>query len=147
MKALKLPSFEYKIKVEDQKTYIFDIIRKKFIFLTPEEWVRQHFVQFLLNQHHYPKSLIKIETGLNYNKLKKRSDIIVYSRSGAPFMLIECKSYEVKLSDSVFFQAATYNNKVGAPYLCVTNGLEHFVYQMPSIAHEGKFINTIPHFD
>ncbi len=147
MKALHLPQYDYKIKIDNHKTYIYDSIRKKYLFLTPEEWVRQHFVQFLLNQHQYPKSLIKLETGLSYNKLRKRSDIIVYSRSGAPFMLIECKSYEIKLSDSVFFQAATYNNKIGATYLCLTNGLEHFVYQMPTHTHEGKFIDKIPHFE
>ena len=99
MHQLNLPSFDYKLKKADGKVWIFDVIRKKYIVLTPEEWVRQHFIHYLLHELKYPRSLVKIEGGLSYNTLSKRSDIVVFDRDGRPWMLVECKSPEFKLSE------------------------------------------------
>jgi len=125
MIPLNLPSFEYKLRKAEGKLWIFDIIRKKYIVLIPEEWVRQHFIHFLINQLQYPKSLIKVEGGLQYNQLQKRSDIVVFDRKGNPWMVIECKAPEVKLSQSTVLQAAVYNNTLKAKFIAVSNGLTH----------------------
>ena len=122
MTALNLPAYDAKVKKSEGKVWIFDGVRKKFVVLTPEEWVRQHFVSYLIHQQLYPKSLFRIEGSLSYNTLQKRSDILVYDRSGKPWMLIECKSPTIKLSQKAFNQVAIYNMTVGARYLAVTNG-------------------------
>jgi hypothetical protein len=123
MYALNLPTFEYKLKKADGKVWVFDVIRKKFVVLTPEEWVRQHFVNYLIQHLQYPKSLIKIEGGLTLNQLQKRSDIVVFDRSAKPWMVIECKAPTLRLSEETLHQAAAYNSKLKAMYLTVTNGM------------------------
>jgi hypothetical protein len=123
MYALNLPTFEYKLKKADGKVWIFDVIRKKFVVLTPEEWVRQHFVNYLTQHLQYPKSLIKIEGGLTFNQLQKRSDIVVFDRFAKPWMVIECKAPTLRLSEETLHQAAAYNSKLKAMYLTVTNGM------------------------
>jgi hypothetical protein len=123
MYALNLPTFEYKLKKADGKVWIFDVIRKKFVVLTPEEWVRQHFVNYLIQHLRYPKSLIKIEGGLTFNQLQKRSDIVVFDRFAKPWMVIECKAPTLRLSEETLHQAAAYNSKLKAMYLTVTNGM------------------------
>ena len=146
MQELNLPQFDLKIKTENGKDYIFDIIRKKHLLLTPEEWVRQHFIHFLIYHYKYPKSLFKIESGLKYNSLKKRSDILVYNREGNPFLLVECKSADVKVSQDSFVQIAMYNYSIKAGYIIVTNGLKHYCC---AVDHENKkyeFIKDIPAF-
>lgn len=120
---LNLPSFEHKLKKINDKLCIWDIIRKKYIVLTPEEWVRQHFIHFLINQYQYPKSLIKLESGLSYNQLMKRTDIQVFDRTGSLFMIIECKAPYIELSQAVFSQAAQYNQVLKAQYLTIANGM------------------------
>lgn len=125
MYKLNLPEFDFKLKKDGGKVWIFDGIRKKFIVLTPEEWVRQHFVHFLISEKKYPRSLIRVEGGLLYNKLKKRTDIVVYDRSGAPWMIVECKAPSLRISAITLSQAALYNSTLRAQYLCVTNGLTH----------------------
>jgi hypothetical protein len=124
MISLNLPSFEYKVKQTDGKLYIFDILRKKYIFLTPEEWVRQHLVHFLIHSHHYPNAFIKLESSLHYNQLKKRADALVFDSEGKPFLLIECKGANIEITQDVLEQAASYNYIIKAPYLLITNGLE-----------------------
>ena len=103
MDPLNLPPCEYIYKEMDGKLYFFNPFRKKYLLLTPEEWVRQHFVQFLINQYQYPKSLIKLESGLQYNQLSKRSDILVCDRYGKVFLLVDCKSYDVAITQKTFF--------------------------------------------
>jgi len=125
MDALNLPRFDIQVKEMEKGIAIFDVIRKKYVQLTPEEWVRQHFIHYLINQLHYPKSLMKVESGLKYNKLLKRSDILVYNRSGHPFLLVECKASGIKLDDSVIYQGATYNKSIRATYMAVTNGMHY----------------------
>ncbi len=125
---------------------IFDIIRKKYIVLTPEEWVRQHFIHFLISGKGYPRSLFKIESSLSFNKLQKRSDILVHDRQGKPWMLVECKSPSIKLSQKAFNQIAVYNMTVGARYLAVTNGMVHYCCEAPVLGTESKFLDVFPEF-
>src|ERR1035437_936674 len=109
MVKLNLPEYKFRIQKSEKETRIFDSIRKKFIVLTPEEWVRQNFIHYIIEEKKYPVSLIAVETGLKYNRLKKRSDIIIYDRKGNVWMIIECKAPEVKISQDTFDQVATYN--------------------------------------
>ena len=140
MFKLTLPPIEAKYKIEGDKTYIFDILRKKYLFLTPEEWVRQHLIHLLLKDYDYPKSLISCEKALSYNKRLKRTDIVTYDQSGNPFLLIECKSPKIKLSKSTLHQASTYNSQLKAPFLCISNGINTLCFQ---INHENKKITQL----
>lgn len=146
MSPLNLPAVDFKVKKSDGKVWIFDGIRKKFVVLTPEEWVRQHFVHHLIHDLHYPRSLFRIEGSLSYNTLQKRSDILVYDRNGKPWMLIECKSPSIKLTQRAFNQAAMYNMTVGARYVAVTNGMVHFCFLPPRPGGEAVFLNDFPDF-
>lgn len=146
MYPLNLPSAELTTKKENGKVWIFDGIRKKYIQLTPEEWVRQHFIHYLIDVHHYPKALFRVEGSLQYNRLQKRSDILVCDRQGKPWMLIECKSPSVKLTQKAFNQVAVYNLTVGAAYLSVTNGLVHYCWQAAKTQDDTVFLNEFPPF-
>ena len=146
MENLNLPKFAHKIKRQEDKTVIFDVIRKKFVVLTPEEWVRQHFVHYMINQLNYSRSLINVEAGLKYNSLSKRSDIVAYARDAAPFMLVECKAPGVRLNKSTFEQAAMYNKTIGARYVVLTNGLEHSCFEVKPALKKIEFLNHIPTF-
>ncbi len=141
---LNLPAFEYQLKKIDDKVHIFDIIRKKFLFLTPEEWVRQHFVHFLITKYHYPKSLMTTERGLYYNKIQKRTDIVVYDRNGKPFLIVECKATNIPINQKVFNQVAMYNKVHQAPYVCVTNGLVHYCCKIDLKNNHFNFLEDLP---
>lgn len=146
MHKLNLPKFDLSLKKEEGKVLIFDIIRKKYIVLTPEEWVRQHFVHFLITELKYPKSLFRIEGALAYNRLQKRSDILVRDRDGKPWMLVECKAPDIKLTQKAFNQVSVYNMTIGAKYLAVTNGMVHYCCEAPVAGGEAKFLNDFPRF-
>ena len=122
---LNLPPYPFKITQKDDAVFIFDELRKKHLVLTPEEWVRQHFIQNLITGKKFPKSLIQIEGGLILNQLQKRSDILVYNTAGEKVMLIECKAPKVKITPSVFEQANRYNSIHQAKWIVLTNGLQH----------------------
>jgi hypothetical protein len=124
MVTLNLPAFDHKLRKAEGKLWIFDVIRKKYVALIPEEWVRQHFIHYLLNKE-YPRSLIRVEGGLLYNKMQKRTDIVVFDRNAHPWMIIECKAPDIPVDEKTLFQAATYNSTLRAPYLTVTNGVNH----------------------
>lgn len=126
MQQLNLPPVKVEIRIIDGKYHIFDGIRKKYLLLTPEEWVRQHIIQYLLDHHNYSKGLISIETGMKYNRLLKRTDVLVHDQQGKPYLLIECKSFDVSLNNKAVEQAAVYNKKIKAPYILITNGLHHY---------------------
>ncbi len=145
MEKLNLPAFSYCLKKHEGRVYIWDIVRKKYLLLKPEEWVRQHFVHFLIGKG-YPKSLINIEASLIYNKLKKRSDILVCNRRGIPFLLVECKAPKTCISNKTFWQAATYNLAARAPYLCVTNGMQHYYTHIDFQTQNYHFLNDLPEF-
>lgn len=130
MTTLNLPSYDYKTKEIEGKNYIFDPIRKKYLLLTPEEWVRQHFIHLLIKHYGYSKSLIRLEGGLSYNRLQKRSDIVVFDQEGKPFLLVECKAPEVKINQSVIEQASRYNLTLRCPFVVITNGLSTFCFEI-----------------
>ncbi len=130
MVSLNLPTFDYKLTKIEDKPYIFDSIRRKYVALTPEEWVRQHILNWLTVECQYPKSLIKSESGLQVNRLSKRTDIIVYDRTAKPFILVECKAPHILLSDGTFGQATNYNKTLNAPFLLLSNGIEHLAFEL-----------------
>lgn len=146
MTNLNLPTYSFKIKSKENKLYIFDILRKKNVVLTPEEWVRQNFIQFLLQEKKYPKSLIAIEKQLKINNLIKRTDILVFAKNGLPNIIIECKAPNIKISQDTFDQIARYNLKLNANYLIVTNGLQHYYCKMDHENSNYKFLNEIPNY-
>ncbi|HEY9047644.1 MAG TPA: type I restriction enzyme HsdR N-terminal domain-containing protein [Ohtaekwangia sp.] len=147
MIQLNLPSFEYQVTKADGKWWIFDILRKKRLVLTPEEWVRQHFIHYLIQELKYPKALIKVEGGLSYNQLAKRSDIVVFNREGKPWMVIECKSPDVAISEHTLHQAATYNATLKANFLVVTNGLHHFYFRTDWSANTTQALDAMPVYE
>src|ERR1035437_1139348 len=126
MKALNLPAYQFKLKQLGDRTQIFDKIRKKYVALTPEEWVRQNFLQYLIQEKKFPALLISVEAGLKYNQLQKRMDVLVYDKQGSPYLMVECKAPEVKITQVVFDQIARHNMVFKVKYLVVTNGLNHF---------------------
>lgn len=146
MKDLNLPEYKFRYKKEFENLLIFDSIRKKYVALTPEEWVRQNFVQFLLNEKKVPASLINIEMSLKYNTLKKRSDIVVFNNSGVPILIVECKSPKVATTQKVFDQIARYNFSLKVKYLIVSNGLEHFCCKIDFENKTYIFLKEIPNY-
>lgn len=122
MIKIMYPSYSYKIKEEEGRELIFDPSRKLWVRLTPEEWVRQNIIQYLLQAMHYPSSLIAIEKELQLGELKKRFDILVYDKNHLPWMMIECKSMDVPLDDRVLSQVLRYHIAIPVPYLVITNG-------------------------
>ena len=146
LQILNLPPYNHKLKKINDKLCIWDIIRKKNIVLTPEEWVRQHFVHHLINEHQYPKSLIKLESNLDYNKRLKRTDIQVFDRDGKPFMIVECKAPYIKLSQTVFTQAAQYNHVLQAQYLTISNGMIFHCCKTDWVTKQMDFMETLPIF-
>jgi len=146
MQQLNFPSFSFRFKNSENKVSIFDAIRKKFIILTPEEWVRQHVVQFLMIEKNYPKSLLNVEKVLQVNGLRKRYDIVVYNSDGTIHILIECKAPEVTISQSTFDQIAQYNMTLQSNYLMVTNGLNHYFCQMDNENEKYQFLTELPNY-
>ncbi len=146
MVNLNLPNYSFKIKNRENKLYIFDIIRKKNVVLTPEEWVRQHFIHYLIEEKNYPKSLVSVEKQLKFNNLVRRTDILIFNNLGLPFIIVECKAPNVKISQDAFDQIARYNLKLQAKYLIVTNGLQHFYCNMDHQKMQYNFLKEIPKY-
>ncbi|MEI7509714.1 MAG: type I restriction enzyme HsdR N-terminal domain-containing protein [Flavobacterium sp.] len=147
MQKLNFPTYSFRFKNSENKVAIFDEIRKKFIILTPEEWVRQHVLQYLLQDKNYPISYINVEKLIKINDLSKRYDIIVYQPDGAIYLLIECKAPEVAITQQTFDQIARYNLVLNAKYLMVSNGLNHYFCQMDLIKEKYIFLQELPEFD
>ncbi|MCL6265815.1 type I restriction enzyme HsdR N-terminal domain-containing protein [Flagellimonas myxillae] len=146
MQALDFPPYPFRLKSSEKGLQIFDIIRKKFVLLQPEEWVRQHVVHFLINSKKYPKSLINVEKQLVVNNLKKRYDVVVYKSDGTIALLVECKAPEIQISQETFDQIARYNLLLKSDYLMVTNGLHHYYCEMDPANEKYKFLKEIPDF-
>ena len=146
MIKLNLPSFEYALAREGSKVSIFDSIRKKYVILTPEEWVRQHVVNYLVVHRNYPRSLIHIEGGVRYNTLAKRSDLVVYNREGRPWMIIECKAPQVAVDNKTVAQASMYNSTLQAGFLVVTNGLIHHCFNINWTSRQTIRLDDFPDF-
>jgi len=147
MQKLQFPTYSFRFKNSENKVAIFDEIRKKFIILTPEEWVRQHVVQYLLQDKKYPKSYINVEKLIKFNDLSKRYDIIVYQPNGEIYLLIECKAPEVTITQQTFDQIARYNLVLNAKYLMVSNGLNHYFCQMDFENEKYVFLKELPEFE
>ncbi|MBT8182345.1 MAG: type I restriction enzyme HsdR N-terminal domain-containing protein [Eudoraea sp.] len=146
MLSLNFPRYQFRFKSSENKQQIFDIIRKKFVSLQPEEWVRQHVIHFLNIDKKYPASLINVEKTLSLNGLRKRYDIVVFNTDGSIHILVECKSPNITISQTVFDQIARYNLKMQAEYLMVTNGLDHFYCKMNYEQEKYSFLRQIPDF-
>ncbi|OFY97914.1 MAG: restriction endonuclease subunit R [Bacteroidetes bacterium RIFCSPLOWO2_12_FULL_31_6] len=145
MFQLNLPFYNIALKEENGNHFIFDDIRKKYLRLTPEEWVRQNFVKYLINEKKYPASLIVIEKGLKLNELTKRADVLIYKNS-SPILLVECKAPTVKISQNTFDQISRYNLTFKVPYLMVTNGMSHYCCQIDFENNSYHFLDDIPEF-
>lgn len=147
MQILNLPTYQFKLKKQGARNQIFDAIRKKYVVLSPEEWVRQNFLQYLIMDKNYPASLIAVEAGLKYNQLQKRMDVLVYDKQGNPHLMVECKAPEVKITQDVFDQIARYNMIFKVKYLVVTNGINHFCCLMDYTANTYSYLENIPDFE
>lgn len=146
MEQLNFKTYPFRFKNSENKIAIFDIIRKKFILLTPEEWVRQHVVWFLIEEKKHPKSLVNVEKVITLNGLTKRYDIVVFNKNGSIEILVECKAPSVKIDQTTFDQIARYNMVLNANYLMVTNGLEQYYCQMDYINKKYSFLKEIPNY-
>jgi hypothetical protein len=147
MQKLDFPTYAFRFKNSENKVAIFDEIRKKFVILTPEEWVRQHVVQYFLLEKKYPKSLINVEKILKINGLTKRYDVVVFNSDGSIFILVECKAPEIKISQNTFDQIARYNLTLKAQYLMLTNGQNHYFCQMDFENEKYIFQKELPKLD
>ena len=144
LEELNFPKYYFRFKNSENKVSIFDPIRKKFVILQSEEWVRQHFIQFLTDVKGYPNTLINIEKELTINSLKKRYDIVVFNSDGSIHLIVECKSPKIKINQETFNQIARYNLALNASYLMVTNGLNHYYCQMDFQNERYLFLKEIP---
>ncbi|WP_270087764.1 type I restriction enzyme HsdR N-terminal domain-containing protein [Sphingobacterium sp. SYP-B4668] len=144
---LNLPPYPAKLTKENETVFIFDELRKKRLVLTPEEWVRQHWIHYLHQQKKYPKSLMKTEGSLKLNTLQKRSDLLIYNSLGKKIILAEFKAPNVKITQAVFEQIANYNTIHQIPLLLVSNGLEHFYCKISFDSHSYEFLKELPDYD
>ncbi len=146
VQKLNFPTYSFRFKNNENKVSIFDGIRKKFVVLQPEEWVRQHCVQYLIHEKKYPNSLINVEKELTVNDLKKRYDIVIFNTDGSIHLIVECKAPKVAINQTTFDQIARYNLVLNASYLMVTNGLNHYYCQMDFENERYNFLKDIPEY-
>lgn len=147
MNQLNLPPYNHKIITKDKGDYIFDIIRNKYISLTPEEWVRQNFISFLINEKSYPKGRIGNEISMLQNGIKRRADSVIYDIYGEPLMIIEYKAPEIKITRQVFEQIVRYNMVLRVKYLIVSNGLSHYCCKIDYSTNKINFLKEIPDYN
>ena len=151
MKELNLPSYSFRITGKEGSEMILDPLRRKYVRLTPEEWVRQNFVQYLIREGKYPPGLIGIEVLFSYNKMKKRVDILVHDRKGEPVMIVECKSPDTNISDfyedKVYDQIGEYNFGYKVPYLIVTNGMLNYAFRYSIEVNRYEHLLEIPLYE
>ena len=144
MLDLNLPPFDRKITMKDDKPFIFDIIRRQYVALTPEEWVRQHFVHYLINHKGYPQSLMANEVQLKLTGMSRRCDTVVYDRELKPRVIVEYKAPTVNITQKVFDQICRYNMVLQVDYLIVTNGLTHYCCKVDNGARSYTFLREVP---
>jgi hypothetical protein len=147
MQALNLPTYLFNIKSDGGRKFILDIIRRKYVVLTPEEWVRQNFIRYLHEEKKYPLSLISVESAFSLYQRDKRSDLLIHNRKGNPIAMVECKSPDVKINKEVFEQIIRYNLKYHLTFLIVTNGMQHFCCKLDHINNTSEFLKEIPDFN
>ena len=146
MLSLNLPAYSHKIVSKEGKNYIFDTLRKKYVALTPEEWVRQHFVHFLTEHKGYPGGLLANEIQIVLNGTKKRCDTVLYGRDLQPRMIVEYKAPEVEITQAVFDQITRYNMVLRVRYLIVTNGIRHYCCFIDYASKACRFLPDIPFY-
>ncbi len=144
MQSLSFPNYSFRIKNKENKTLIFDVVRKNFMVLTPEEWVRQHVLQFLLKEQQIPLSHINVEKQLTVHQTKKRYDIVVFNKDGSIYLIVECKAPHIAISQNTFDQIARYNLVTQAEYLMITNGLSHYFCQLDNENERYIFLENLP---
>ena len=146
MSSLNLPTANLRISTEEGKQYVFDILRRKAIQITPEEWVRQHFIHFLIEQKGYPKLRMANEVLLHLNNMQRRCDTVVYGRDLSPQVVIEYKAPSLKITQAVFDQISRYNFVLKVNYLIVSNGLNHYCCKMDYETKSYSFLKEIPNY-
>lgn len=146
MWQLNLPEFKFNIKKTADKFYVFDSLRKKYVKLTPEEWVRQNFIQYLIHFKNFPGALIALESQIEINGMKKRCDAIVFNNYAKPLIIIEFKAPTVPITQKTFDQAAVYNSKLHIDFLIISNGIEHFFCEVNKEKMNYDFFQDIPDF-
>ncbi len=146
MQALNLPTYSLKIKSEEGLEFIYDQFRKKYVRLTPEEWVRQNFTHYLVNEKNYPASRLIIEKSLKVNKMIKRCDIVAYNDFGYPALIVECKSPDTKVRQETFEQVSIYNITFKVEYLIITNGLKHYCLKVDFKTLQVHLADEIPDY-
>lgn len=145
MENLSFPPFDYRLKRQGDTPFIYDVIRRRFVTLTPEEWVRQHLVHYLIRHKACPSGLIALEKEIDLYGRPQRFDVVVYSRQGNPWLLVECKAPSVPLTSRVFDQAFRYNLALAAPYVAVTNGIRHHCLRLDA-GTAPVFLDDFPQF-
>lgn len=141
---LTFAKYDFRIKKEGEQSFIFDMVRKRFVALTPEEWVRQHWLHYLIEERKYPRSLIAVEMQMQLNQLSKRCDIVVFNKKGQPELIVECKATGVKIAQHIFDQIARYNLTLRVKYLVVTNGNEHHCCEIDFENNSYHFLESLP---
>lgn len=147
MFTIHFPEFDFKVKTENGKQLIFDNIRKKFVVITPEEWVRQHIIHYLITVKKYPVNFIAVEHAITVNNLQKRCDIVVFNKLFQPKLIVECKQPEISLAQNIFDQAGRYNLTLQVPYLAITNGVDNMVAQIDLQNSNYTFLNNYPEYE
>lgn len=146
MSQLNLPSYSFKMKKIDDKPFIFDEFRRKYVSLTPEEWVRQHFIMYLIHEKHFPAGRIGNEVSVSLNGQKRRCDTVVYDNCGNPFIIVEYKATDVPLTQEVFDQIYRYNIVLKVKYLIVTNGIDLYCCRIDYDTLSAQFVNDVPDY-
>ncbi len=146
MQKLNLPEYSFRLKEERGKQLIFDLIRKKFVVLTPEEWVRQNFIQYLISEKNYPRNLMAVEKQVKVNGKQRRFDLLVYSRNGQPRLIVEFKAPGVKITQDAFDQVVRYNMALRVDKVIVSNGLQHFACAIDYKTNSFFYLKEIPEY-
>jgi len=146
MQKLNLPEYAFRIKTVKDKQLIFDSIRKKFVVLTPEEWVRQNFIRYLTSEKKYPENLMAVEKQIKVNEKLRRFDLLVYLRNGQPDLIAEFKAPNVKITQETFDQAVRYNMALRVKKIVVSNGMQHFACKIDYINNSYSYLSEIPEF-
>ncbi|MGM0634935.1 MAG: type I restriction enzyme HsdR N-terminal domain-containing protein [Bacteroidota bacterium] len=146
MQKLNFPTYSFRFKNKENKIAVFSILRKKFLTLTPEEWVRQHCIHYLIEEKNYPKSLLNEEKQVLVNGISKRYDIVGYKKSGEIRLIVECKAPSIRIKQNTFDQIAQYNMQLKADYLMLTNGINHYFCQMDWKNQNYSFLRELPQY-
>jgi hypothetical protein len=146
LQELNFPKYNFDIKREENQLFVFDEIRKKWIVLTPEEWVRQHVIFYLVDQKKFPASLIAVEKAIKVNQRLKRFDLVCYDNQARPVILVECKAPEIKISVQTMAQALRYNSQIQAEYVVLTNGLDLVCAQIDHVKKEVNYLQDLPEY-